>query len=116
MKQQIKDLLVYAVIGVLFVTMYVWGYSTGIEHTRRVESIVRLRTVCERQRVMRDVGFYTGDIDNVRGDLTIAAEKQYYRWYAHCMAAGKRVDPNVIEWENTLNARSTNIQREETAQ
>jgi len=99
-QQRIKDIFVYLVIGALFVAFYVWGYNTGVERTKRVESIVRLREVCERQRVMQDVGFYTGDIDNVRGDLTIAAEKKYYRWYAHCIAAGKRVDPNVIYWED----------------
>ena len=100
MQQRTKDFLVYVVIGSLFITFYVWGYITGTERARRTETIVRLREVCERQRVMRDVGFYTGNIDNIRGEQTIIAEKKYYRWYNHCMAAGKRVDPNIIEWED----------------
>lgn len=105
MLQRIKDAPVYIVIGVLFVAMYLWGVYEGRQWERNLhppESIVRLREVCERQRIMRDVGFYTGDIDNVRGDLTVTAEKQYYRWYAHCIAAGKRIDPNVIFWEDSL--------------
>ena len=47
----------------------------------------RFYTTLERQRIMRDLGFYHGKIDGLRGPLTIAAEKQYAEWYNSQMAA-----------------------------
>lgn len=97
-------LVVACVVGLCvfaYIQGYAFGYVTG-QSDAHSYTVGRLRTTCERQYVMRDLGFYTGNIDNVRGDLTIAAEKRYFRWYGHCAAAGKRVDPNIIHWEDNL--------------
>ncbi len=106
--EKLKDFLTYGVVLGLMIAFYIWGYRAGrtYEKTLRDEAVelshvIRLREVCERQYVMRDVGYYKGKVDNIRGDLTIDAEKLYYRWYAHCLAAGRRVDPNIIHWEDT---------------
>ena len=73
-------------------TLVIWGYVEGRQYERSShlpETIVRVREVC---------------------DLTITAEKKYYRWYGHCIVAGKRVDPNIIYWEDTVREEDTTKQ------
>lgn len=41
----------------------------------------RFYLTIERQRIMRDEGIYKGDIDGIRGPLTIAAEKEHAKLY-----------------------------------
>ena len=105
MQKKINSILFYGCALAFLMLMYVWGYNAG-RTQGRIDTLSyeagRLRMTCERQRVMQDLSFYTGDIDGTRGPLTITAEDRYFRWYGHCMAAGKRVDPNIIHWEEEV--------------
>ncbi len=111
MQKTIKiSALVLAFGVVMFINGYIWGFEDGYNTGVEFEILVpQLRTMCQRQHLLQDVGFYTGKINGIRGDLTITAEEKYYRWYGHCIAAGKRVDPNIISWEDNLDASMPNM-------
>lgn len=105
LKKILKKIPNVIYIGVLLVAVHLWGGLIGYRYGHAAASAYefgRLRTTCERQRVMQDLSFYTGSIDGTRGPLTITAEERYFRWYGHCVAAGKRVDPNIVFWEEDL--------------
>lgn len=105
-KRRAIVLLVFMLIlSICLYMLYTVGYKDGQKAPRAISGVERLYTISERQYILKDLGFYKGPIDGLRGTLTIDAEKLYYRWYGHCMAAGKRVDPNILEWEDEVHGQ-----------
>ncbi len=88
-KQATKLILTCIIMSLSFWVVYelcrsVSSTSSAGPEQHQVESPdapARFYSVIERQRILRNAGFYTGHIDGIRGPLTIAAEKKYALLY-----------------------------------
>lgn len=92
--------LLIMIIMVCSVLGWLAGKQDALNHIDTLAwRTYRLRSMHERQRYLRDLTFYTYTIDGIRGEKTIAAETLYEEWFGYCMAAGHRVDPNIVYWK-----------------